>query len=237
MSDALPSTEYRIGLLKQKYSLDSPEGKSLFISEACEVLQTINDAVEVDAYINQLSKLSDVSKDAIYSEYKKKVSAYTKVNDNSYTKELDREKEKINKSAVVMTGISPKLINAEKKLLLLMAENKKYADAVFKEFDVDDFSNEIHCRIAKKIKDVYENSKHIELSMLLNDFTDDNVNYVSNIFYNMEEYKNKDETLSELIKTIKIEKLTQKISKETDAATIRELVDEVTALRRGNYNG
>ena len=73
--------------------------------------------------------------------------------------------------------------------------------------------------------------------MLLNDFTDDNLNYVSNIFYNMEEYKNKDETLSELIKTIKIEKLTQKISKETDAATIRELVDEVTALRRGNYNG
>lgn len=35
VSDAVASTAYRIGLLKQKYSLDSPEGKSLFISEAC----------------------------------------------------------------------------------------------------------------------------------------------------------------------------------------------------------
>ena len=237
ISDALPSTAFRIGLLKQKYSLDSPEGKSMFISEACEVLQSIKDAVEVDAYINQLSTLAEVSKDAIYSEYKKKVALYEKSTENYITKQTEREKSKINESSVILTEASPKLINAEKKLILLMAENKKYCDLVFKEFQVDDFSNEIHKKLVNKIYELYKNSKHIELSMLLNDFSDDSINYVSNIFYNMEEYKNKDEAVFELIKTIKIEKLTQKISKETDAAVIRELVSEVSALRRSNYNG
>lgn len=237
ISDALPSTAFRIGLLKQKYSLDSPEGKSLFISEACEVLQSIKDAVEVDAYINQLSTLAEVSKDAIYSEYKKKVALFERNTDNHIVREAEREKSKINDSAVMLTEASPKIINAEKKLILLMAENKKYCDLVFKEFQVKDFSNEIHQKLVNKIFESYKNSKHIELSMLLNDFSDDSVNYVSNIFYNMEEYKSKDEAVFELIKTIKIEKLTQKISKETDAAVIRELVSEVSALRRSNYNG
>lgn len=237
ISDALPSTAFRIGLLKQKYSLDSPEGKSIFISEACRVLQSIKDAVEVDAYINQLSTLTEVSKDAIYSEYKKKVALFEKSSENYITKQTESEKSKIIDSSVLLTDASPKLINAEKKLILLIAENKKYCDLVFKEFQVDDFSNEIHKKLVNKISELYKNSKHIELSMLLNDFSDDSVNYVSNIFYNMEEYKNKDEAVFELIKTIKIEKITQKISKETDAQVIRELVSEVSALRRSNYNG
>lgn len=237
ISDALASTAFRISLLKQKYSLDSPEGKSMFISEACEVLKSIRDAVEVDAYINQLSTLTEVSKDAIYSEYRKKVALFEKNNENFNSKETEREKNKINETATILTQASPKLINAEKKLILLMAENKKYYDIVLKEFNAIDFSNDIHKKLVEKIATSYQNSKHIELSMLLNDFSDESVNYVSNIFYNMEEYKDKDEAVFELIKTIKIEKLTEKISKETDAAVIRKLVSEVSAIRRSNYNG
>ncbi len=235
ISDALPSTAFRIGLLKQKYSLDSPEGKSSFISEACEVLQSIKDAVEVDAYINQLSTLCEISKDAIYSEYKKKVAAYEKITDSSSLREAQKEKE--NNFSVINTKVSPKLINAEKKLILLMAENKKYFDIVMKEFSVDEFSNEIHKKLLEKIENSYKNSKHIELSILLNDFTDESANYASDIFYNMEEYKNKDETVFELIKSIKIEKLSEKISKETDALLVRQLVDEISAIRRSSYNG
>lgn len=233
ISDALASTEFRIGLLKQKYSLDSPEGKALFISEACEVLKSVKDAVEVDAYINQFSILTEVSKDAIYSEFKKKIVISEKGSQTSLN--IEKEKNKISDSNINTS--SPKLVNAEKKLILLMAENKKYFDLVTKEFSLDDFSVEIHRKIVKRIEQAYKNCKHIELSMLLNDFTDESVNYVSNIFYNMEEYKDNDEAVFELIKTIKIEKLTEKISKETDASVIRELVNEVSAIRRSSYNG
>ncbi len=237
MSDATPSTAYRIGLLKQKYSLDSPEGKSLFISEACDVLKSIKDAVEVDAYINQLSTLCEVSKDAIYSEYKKKVAVFEKSSQEYEIKEINREKEKTDDSTINIQNVSQKIINAEKKLILLMAENKKYFDVVMKEFNSDDFSNEIHKKLVEKIKESYVKCKHIELSMLINDFTDDSANYASNIFYNMEEYKNTDEAVFELIKSIKIEKLSEKISKETDAKLIREMISEISAIRRSSYNG
>ena len=193
----------------------------------------MKDAVEVDAYINQLSISTEVSKDAIYSEFRKKVVVSEKSSETSLN--IEKEKNKISNPDINTS--SPKLVNAEKKLILLMAENKKYFDLVRKEFLLDDFSIEIHRKIIDKIELAYKNSKHIELSMLLNDFTDESVNYVSNIFYNMEEYKDNDETVFELIKTIKIEKLTEKISKETDASVIRELVNEVSAIRRSSYNG
>lgn len=236
VSDAVASTEFRISLLKQKYSLDSPEGKSLFISEACEVLKGIQDAVSVDAYINRLSVMSEVSRDAIYSEYRKKVVLFEKNTADSNQKETEREKNKI-EPALIDTKASKRRINAEKKLILLMAENKKYFDIASREFSADDFSNEIHKRLILKMTEVYKNAKHIELSMLLNDFSGADADYASDIFYNMEEYNDKDLTVFELIKTIKLEKINEQISKETNAAAVRELVGRAAEIRRSNYNG
>lgn len=165
------------------------------------------------------------------------MASYEKTTDNYIIREADRQKDKIKNASPINLDVSPKLVNAEKKLILLMAENKKYFDIVMKEFSISDFSNKVHISLVEKMQNYYKNSKHLELSMLLNDFSDDSVNYASNIFYNMEEYKDKDEAVFELIKSIKIEKLSEKISKETDAAIIRELVSEISAIKRSRYNG
>lgn len=208
----------------------------MFISEACEVLKGIQDAVSVDAYINRLSVMSEVSRDAIYSEYRKKVVLFEKNTADSNQKETEREKNKI-EPALIDTKASKRRINAEKKLILLMAENKKYFDIASREFSADDFSNEIHKRLILKMTEVYKNAKHIELSMLLNDFSGADADYASDIFYNMEEYNDKDLTVFELIKTIKLEKINEQISKETNAAAVRELVGRAAEIRRSNYNG
>ena len=66
----------------------------------------------------------------------------------------------------------------------------------------------------------------------MNEFSSDEIGYVSDIFYNMEEYEDNDKALNELIKNIKIEKLAALLSQTKDPQTARELALRMDKLRR-----
>ena len=127
---------------------------------------------------------------------------------------------------------SKKLIAAEKKLICLMAQNKKYIDTVKENFTIEDFSAGIHQKLVRIIFEARENNILIEPSIVLNEFADNEINYVSDIFYNMEEYADDNAALCELINSIKLEKLSEKIETEKDPIILSRLVMEMQELRR-----
>ena len=234
VSEALPSTMFRLNILKSKYSLDSPEGKSMYVAGAAEALLSIGDAVEVDAYINQISKETQVNRDAVYSEYKKRASKMNTVQrQQNYSEDngIYRQSEAARESSAVIPDKSKKLMAAEKKLIFLMAQNKKYIDEVRKSFSPEDFSGEIHQKLVRIMFQARDNNTLIEPSVIMNEFTGDEINYVSGIFYNMEEYSDNSEALGELIKSIKLEKLTEQIENEKDTAKIGSLIMEMNRLK------
>lgn len=230
VSDAVASTQYRLNLLKTKYSLDSPEGKALFISEATEALLSITDDVTVDAYINQISEETNINKDAIRSEYRKRDKKVSESAANNMEREL-KEIKKENESVFVVTEQSQRLIVAEKKLIYLMASSKKFIDLVEKNFKSEDFTNPIHQKIVQRIFDEKKHDRIIEPSMIVNEFSGKDVNYVSNIFYNFEEYKDINKTINELIDTIKIEKIKERLSVEVDVKQASILTAQLRELQ------
>ena len=232
VSEAVASTQFRLGILRTKYSLDSPEGKSLFVKEAVEVLQSITDAVEVDAYINQISDETHVNRDAIYSEYRKRVMAKAK-NPNEYERK-DFEIKKGSDEVIIPIDVPPMIVSAERKLIFLMVENKKFISEVQKDFPAEEFSTEIHRKLVKLIYDLKKENKRIEPSVLVNAFEGEEINYVSNIFYNLEEYKDLNETVSELIRNIKTEKIKKQMMDEKDPEIISGLIKKMTELTSGN---
>ena len=229
IKDASAATQFRLDLLRSEFSLDSPEGKALYVQNAVQALQSIKDAVEVDAYINKISKETQVNRDAVYSEYKKLL-----------RQTLDSKKGYINREPVsqntpaVVGDKSQRLLNAEKTLIYLMAQNKKYIDEVKNSFKPEDFSTEIHQKLISIIFEARDNNILIEPSIILNKFTGPDANYVSNIFYNMEEYNDNLATLDELIKNIKIEKLSQQLETESDPLAASRLAVELETLRRNS---
>ena len=50
---AVPSTQFRLSLIKGKYDLNDTDGKIRFVDEAAQVLATLDNPVEVDAYIKK----------------------------------------------------------------------------------------------------------------------------------------------------------------------------------------
>ena len=206
----------------------------MYVAGAVEALLSIGDAVEVDAYINQISKETQVNRDAVYSEYKKRASKMNTVQrQQNYSEDNGgyRQSKAARESSAVIPDKSKKLMAAEKKLIFLMAQNKKYIDEVRKSFSPEDFSGEIHQKLVRIMFQARDNNTLIEPSVIMNEFTGDEINYVSGIFYNMEEYSDNSEALGELIKSIKLEKLTKQIENEKDTAKIGSLIMEMNRLK------
>ncbi len=232
VSDAVASTQYRLDILRTQYNLDSPEGKAMYVCEACEALKSIGDAVEVDAYINKIATQTQVNRDAIISEYRKKLAKQSN-EEKEYEKRAVRGEKDAPSAVELGNEASKKLVNSEKKLIFLMAQNKKYIDIVRENFQIEDFCGEIHKKLARIIFEARDNNTLIEPSIILNEFTGSEINYVSDIFYNLEEYKDNNKTLEELIKNIKLEKIEELIRGETDTLKISKLVLQRQELIRG----
>ena len=231
MKNAVPSVEFKLSLIRGKYDTSTTDGKVRFLEEAVDVFLKIRDPIETDAYITKIASEMDVSKDAILSKCKGK-SAKSSYNNRQYPK-IKRER-----PAVVLREDGTKqkiptaMTEAEKRLLSLIVGNKKYYNAAKNEISPEDFSKDIHIRLAKKIYESYQNGQNPQESIILNDFcgTDEDINEASAVFYNMEIYNGDTDVIYDLINTIKLNKIQLMIDNETDITRIKELLDKKQQL-------
>ncbi len=225
ISDAVPSTEFRLVSAKSKYNLDITDGKIEFLSEAADILSGISDAVEVDAYIKKISAETEISTEAIYSEYKKRVKKSVLKKPNQPLKTINSQGGEEKKNAPAVLGNSLNAIeNAEKRLLNLISQNKKLCQKIIGELTPDDFSNQIYKKLAQMIYQAVDDKNEIEPAMLLNEFEGEELKIASSVFYNLEIYDSDEKTFDELILTIKREKIKQEILNEKDPSRLRELL-------------
>lgn len=222
---AMPSTEFKISLVKQQYDITNPEGKILFINEVVEIFSKIKDAVEIDAYITKVADDTGISRDAILSKYREKTSksSYRKIpTKTEYQKRAERQKKEVERELKVTRS----LIEAEKRLIGLMAQSKKLFKAAAKHITAEDFSTAVYRKIAQTIYTCYANGYSPDPAMIMNDFTGSEISEASEVFYNLEVYSGDEATVTELLYTIKLEKLDIRINMETNAASLAELFKE-----------
>lgn len=233
VKSALPSTEFKLSLVKRQHDTTSTEGKIKFVTDAADALIGIEDAIEVDAYVKRVSEETGISKEAIYSEYKKKTAKniYKNKIPNRQQYEQQRAVAKQAESPVIVHSSSV-IIKAERKLLNLISQQKRLFRIAEKQFRFEEFSTKIHRDIAKKIYDGWNGGEEINTAIILNDFSGNDINEASSIFYNLEIYEDDEKTVEELIKNIKLEKLQTQINGERDPVRLNELIALQEELRR-----
>lgn len=227
---AVPSTEFRIALIKSRYDTTSTDGKIQFINEVVEIFTGLKDPIEIDAYMNKVAEETEINKEAILSKYREKTAK--KDYKRLPTRQEFKRREVKTALGEPKKPVSNSLIGAEKRLLALMAQSKKLCRMTLKEISPEDFSTEIYQRLAKKICAAYDEGKMPDEAMILNDFSENpaEANEASEVFYNLEIYSGDEETVRDLINKIKLEKLELKINNETDAKRLGELFEERRTL-------
>jgi DNA primase len=144
LKNAVPSTEFRLSLIKGKYDTSQTDDKIKFVNEAAAALVGISDAVEVDAYIRKLSEENDISADAVYSVLKSKT-------DGSKGKQMPVIRRFSNKAKDEgEKSVPTALIGAERRLLSLIAGKKQLYRLAAEYIKPEEYSTDIHRKLAKK---------------------------------------------------------------------------------------
>lgn len=225
---AVPFTEYQISLLKTEYDLSETEGKVGFVAAAADVLKKVNDAVEVDAYIRKISDETEISIDAIYAEYKKKAKAANREALQKSNNELSKRQDRGIKTPGVAVRDSLSK-NSEKRLLVLVLQEKKIYEKVSKLVNPEDFSVDVYKKLASIIYERRENGIEPEAADVLNEFnkTPELIDEAASVFYNQEVYSDKETTAVELTKNILLSKIEKEMKQANgDAVKMQELIQK-----------
>lgn len=228
--NALPSTEFKISLIKKQYDVTTTDGKILFIDEVVNIFTKLKDAVEIDAYITKVADDTGISREAILSKYREKTSkgSYKRIPaKNEYEKKTLKWQRENMRAEQVTSG----LLEAEKRLLGLISQSKKLYKMSARVLKAEEFSTEVYRRLAKSMYDTYEGGSSPDPAMMLNSFDGDDVSEASEVFYNLEVYDGDEATVKELLYTIRLEKLNMRINTETNPEKLAELFKEREELQ------
>ncbi len=231
---AVPGTAFKLNIIKQKYDINDTDGKIRFVDEVAQCLSDIDDEVEVEAYINKVAQETGISTRTILgkvAEHKKK--GYRKPPSRTKVDYERRESDIINDQSDGENRIKKPEIEAEKKLLSLMARGKRLCLKAADLISPEEFSNAIYQKIAGKLYDAVKSGRQIDVGTVLNEFSGDTEveNVAASVFFNNEEYSDNDETLFDLIYTVKLNRIQTKTATATDPMEIMELINQERILK------
>lgn len=236
---AIPATMFRINTMKRQYDIDNNiDDKISFISEAAKILLSTNNMVEVDAYADMLSKQYDIKKESVYAEIKKlqgkqQVQATGRIIRQTASAGVhiaDKPQNNVMRGNFSKTTVSP-LEKAEKSLLSLAFSSRPAAKIVQGELLADDFSNEIHQKLAKLCYDAWDTSNAPDMAHIVSSFETDMAGYITQVLMDKSVYDDELSAMRDLLLTIKQEKLRKQIREETNPTVLIELLKQQAELK------
>ena len=230
---AMPSTAFKLSLIRQKYDIADTDGKIQFVDEAAMCLATLNDPVEVEAYIKKTASETGISERAISAKYIEHKSKVQKPRPDRTKEEYKRrEINRLNSEKPKSERVGAAIIDAERKLLSIIAKSRRLCMRASELIAPEEFSNSIYTTLATRMYDCVKEGNTIDEAIILNEFSGntDAENTAAAVFFNNEEYSDSDKTLYDLIYTIKLNKIEIKMNGATDAGEIFDLIKQKNTL-------
>lgn len=194
--EALSYIDFKVYNIKSKYNLENLDEKIKFTREVARIIKSIKSPIQQDAYIEKISKETEISKSAIESEIKGK-----------NIQRLDNKNVKAENIRPVKTVLPSSQFKAEINLIRIMMKAKDYYELITGRLSLNYFKNS-ECKYLYSLLDlVYEESENLDEKVLFSNIMDiPNIdkNIVNLIFSNEIPYapSNINRIIEELIQTI-----------------------------------
>ncbi len=228
LDSAVPSTEFRLSLLRPENDINTTEGKIGFVKDAAKVLATVGDSVEVDAYINNISAETGIAKEAIYAEYKKYVSAKTGKQAASPVRRISRG------AGAASLPLQPPTAKTEGELINIIAQDRKVYTAVKDIMKPEDYSTETLRKLAALIYQKQSEGKEPDFAAVMNEFSDDPQvqSEASSVLYVIKKYGNRRDAAEQMVRKILLGKNEAQIAEhKNDIQKLGELIKEQTEIK------
>lgn len=207
LDDAISLVEFKVKILTKKYNISNSNEKIMFFNEVLKILSSVENEVEKEIYIKNISQKYNISEQAIRGDIKKRINKTNKMLET----EEKKQDEKIEKSKMREIKKSGQQKREELLIYILLQNmsNKQAKEKIrnrLEELDAIENFEKINKKIIQDIyKDEYQSAENFmsiiedkeELERVVNIYSKD---------YKIE-YK---QSLDELLETFKKEYLKQK---------------------------
>ena len=167
VDNAISLVEFKVKVLKNKFDLENTNDKIKFLQEIAKVLFIVDSQIELEIYIDKISKDYSISKEAIYSEINK-----IKYSNSENTKENEV---KVKTRVIKNESATDETTKRKENLVIYVLLNYdiKSVEKIRNNLTEDDFKIEINKKIVSKIYELIDNKK--SLLNILDYFEDEDI--------------------------------------------------------------
>lgn len=174
--------EYRINKLRSGYDVDDTEQKVQFLTECAKIVAAIENSIERDAYIQQLSDEFGIERNAVAEQVQKYVKSNKAEEKRQYKKEMQAITAK-NDKIEEERAINLRACNAEEALLSILLTNADASLSVCRTLTPDIFITPFNKRVYEKIKERAERNLPTEAVDISEGFSIDENSRISGFVY------------------------------------------------------
>lgn len=211
LDGAANDIEYGILREREKYDVESIDGKSKFLTAVADILSKGN-PIEQDMYASKLADEMSVSKDAIIREIKRAYKRRTKVQSKEQFNEIVRD------TVMPKDTVNPerskhlKAAKAEETLIATIMQNpdfyRKIKDKVSEDIFVTDFNRRVWHALASRL----DEGRETELSLISAEFTPEEMGRIARFASMADRLSNTVTECDDCIKVLEKEKNKMSVS-------------------------
>ncbi len=214
LDSAVDSIEFEIMLEKKNYNLENAADKIKFTKSVSQIISGLQDTIQKEVYINEISKTMQISPEAIKFEMDKQ---------NLKMHDIKKNDNPIIKNKSVIDKAQSDIINIAIKNLNFCQQIKKYL-----------MPNELSGLYEKILEFIYAKCQmqlQINFSQIINNFENpDDQSFVAQMLNENIMYDDYEKAVSDIIKTIKKYNVEQKILNTKDVKELKSLLEEKKAI-------
>lgn len=187
---AANKTEYRLLQERNKYNLNTDDGKLRFLTAAAQILAECS-AIECDIYATRLSNELGVSAESINAQIR---AVKTRQRRSDESKRLKESEALIERSFAdknnPQRAANIRAAKAEETLIASLMRNPDFYPKLKDKFSADDFVTDFNKRIMRCLADKLEKGFIPELSLFAREFTPEEMGSVTRIYMSSAELNN-----------------------------------------------
>lgn len=145
--------DYRLNKLRAKYQLDITQQRVDFLTEACQLLATLDNSIERDIYLSKLAEELSVEKDAVKQQTEKYIRIRQHKNKREVQQNLQRSLTAPLAAEENPSGYNLRTASTEQALIALLMGNPDIAVKVLPTLSPDLFVTSFHRRICETLRE------------------------------------------------------------------------------------